>query len=317
MTLALKPVAGNATVIPRVRSRGNPSRKRRAREYGIFLLFALPNFVIIAVFAYWPVIYNFYLSLTQWDLIAPEPLFIGLENFRQLFTSSSFLNTLGITVVFTVSVVIGSIVLGLLVATLLSRPLKGRGLARTLVFAPYVLPGAAVATIWLMMFDPHYGLSRFVFELFGASSPSWMSDSDWALGGLVLVYLWKTIGFCTIVYISAMAGLPSEPYEAASLDGASKVRQFFTLTITFLSPTTFFLLVISVIGTFQAFDIIAVMTSGGPAGSTTTLSWYIYQQGFTVFNIGYSAAGSVVMFFVLITLTSVQSYFFGKRVHYQ
>lgn len=301
--------------IPRAPDR----RRRRAhrREYALFLAFTAPNLILIAVFAYWPVIQDFYLSLTRWDFIAPAPTFVGLANFADMFTDPGFLGVLWTTAVFAVGVVTGGIVLGLLVAVLLNQRLKGRGVVRTLVFAPYVLPGAAVATVWLMMFDPNYGLSRVVFDAIGTQSPDWMTDSSWALPGLVVVYLWRNIGFCAIVYVAGMQSLPVEPYEAAQLDGASKVRQFFSLTVPLLSPSTFFLLLMQVIGTFQSFDIIAVMTGGGPAGATTTLSWFIYEQGFMAFDIGRSAAGSVVMFLLLLAITALQSRLVGRKVHYQ
>jgi sn-glycerol 3-phosphate transport system permease protein len=279
--------------------------------------FTGPNLLLIAVFAYWPVIQDFYLSLTRWDFIAPAPTFVGLANYADMFTDRAFLDVLVTTVVFAAGVVTGGIVLGMLVAVLLNQRLRGRGVVRTLVFAPYVLPGAAVATVWLMMFDPNYGLSRVVFDAIGRQSPDWMTDSAWALPGLVVVYLWRNIGFCAIVYLAGMQSLPVEPYEAAELDGASKARQFFSLTVPLLSPSTFFLLLMQVIGTFQSFDIIAVMTGGGPAGATTTLSWFIYEQGFMAFDIGRSAAGSVVMFLLLLALTALQSRLVGKKVHYQ
>lgn len=292
-------------------------RRRNRRDYAIFLAFVLPNFAFLIVFAYWPVVYNFFLSMSSWNLIAPNPVFVGFQDFIGIFTDPLFRQSLWVTVIFTVAVVAGSIVFGMLIAVLLNQKLKARGFVRTLVFAPYVLPGAAVATIWLMMFDPHYGVSRAFFALFRANSPAWVTDSHWALFGIIIVYLWKTIGFCAIVYLSALQGMPVDPYEAASLDGAGRVRQFFSMTIPLLSPTTFFLLIMTVVSTFQAFDVIAVMTAGGPGGATTTLSWYIYQEGFKAFNIGYAAAGSVVMFIILIFLTIFQSIYVGNRVHYQ
>ena len=298
---------------PPVRRRGRALR----REHLLFVAFTGPNLLLIAVFAYWPVIQDFYLSLTRWDFIAPAPTFVGLANYADMFTDRAFLDVLVTTVVFAAGVVTGGIVLGMLVAVLLNQRLRGRGVVRTLVFAPYVLPGAAVATVWLMMFDPNYGLSRVVFDAIGRQSPDWMTDSAWALPGLVVVYLWRNIGFCAIVYLAGMQSLPVEPYEAAELDGASKARQFFSLTVPLLSPSTFFLLLMQVIGTFQSFDIIAVMTGGGPAGATTTLSWFIYEQGFMAFDIGRSAAGSVVMFLLLLALTALQSRLVGKKVHYQ
>lgn len=309
-----------ARAVPSTRSapaEQRPQRRRIRREHLIFLAFILPDAAIILIFAYWPILYNAFLSLTRWDLVAPRPEFVGLKNYVDIFTDTRFLGPLWQTAVFTIGVVGLSIVLGVLIAVLLNQKIPGRGIARTVIFAPYVLPGAAAATIWLMMYDPNHGVSRWLFGLIGMASPNWMNDSHFALIGLIIVYTWKHTGFCAIVYLSALQGLPQDQYEAADLDGAGPVKKFFSLTLPFLSPTTFFLLVTTTIATFQAFDIIATMTGGGPARSTTTLSWYIYQEGFETFNMGYAAAGAIVMFVILLIITAVQSAYVGRRVHYQ
>lgn len=291
-------------------------RSRRRRGYALFALFAFPNLALIAVFAYWPIIENLYLSLTSWDFISPEPFFVGLANYTALFTSESFLNVLWITVVWVVVVVGMSLLLGVALAALFSMKLPGTAAVTGIVFAPHVISGAAIAAVWLFIFDPNYGLARSVFNAFGMDSPSWTTDAKWALPALLIVSIWKGVGFVAIVYLAAMQGLPSEVLEAARIDGASRFQIFTRITMPLLSPTTFFLVITQTIGAFQAFDIIAVMTGGGPASATTTLSWFIYDQAFHRSNVGYSAAAGTIMFVILMIITALQFKFIEKKVHY-
>ncbi|MFC6016140.1 carbohydrate ABC transporter permease [Plantactinospora solaniradicis] len=307
------PTAGDTAA----RSVARARRIRRLREYALFLAFVAPNFLLIGIFSYWPVVYNAYLSLTEWDMIAPVKRFVGLDNYVDLFTGDEFVGVLGTTAYFMVGVVGGSLVLGLAVAVLLNQRLRGRGLVRTVVFAPHVLSGAAIGLAWLFIFDPNYGLSRFLFELVGAASPAWLTDSDWALPAIMIVYLWKNVGFCAIVYLAGLQNLPRDLYESAALDGAGAWRIFRRITLPLLSPVTFFLVVTTIISSFQAFDVIAVMTDGGPGGATTILSWYVYDKGFIAFQAGPAAAGAVVMFAILLAVTLLQTRYLERKVHYR
>ena len=291
--------------------------RRRVREGLLFLAFIAPNFLLLGVFSYWPIIYNAYLSLTDWNMIAPVKRFVGLDNYVNMFTGSEFVEVMWNTVYFMVLVVGGSMALGLAVALLLHRRLKGRGVIRTMVFAPHVLSGAAIGLAWVFIFDPNYGLSRVAFELFGGASPAWLTNSRWAMPAVIIVYLWKNVGFSAIVYLAGLQGLPKDLYESAALDGAGGWTLFRRITLPLLSPVTFFLLVTTIIGSFQAFDVIAVMTGGGPGGATTILSWYIYDKGFEDFRAGPAAAGAVVMFLILLAVTLVQTRYLERKVHYR
>ena len=291
-------------------------RKRLRRGYGLFALFAFPNLALIAVFAYWPIIANLYLSLTSWDFISPEPLFVGLTNYTSMLVSPSFHKVLWVSLVWVVVVVGISLVLGVLLAALFSKKLPGTSVATGIVFTPHVVSGAAIAVVWLFIFDPNYGLARVVFNLVGADSPSWTTDADWALPALLIVSIWKGVGFVSIVYLAGIQGLPTDVLEAAELDGASSFQTFTRVILPLLSPTTFFLVITQTIGAFQAFDLIAVMTNGGPASSTTTLSWFIYEQAFSRSNVGLSAAAGTVMFVILMVITALQFRFVEKKVHY-
>ncbi|MCQ4209255.1 carbohydrate ABC transporter permease [Streptomyces longispororuber] len=296
---------------PRARAR------RRRRDHLLFAAFAAPNFFFLLVFAYWPVVYNGYLSLTDWDMISPVKKFVGLTNYVDLIADPDFRGTLWTTVLFVVGIVAGGMVLGLAIALLLNQKLRGTRVVRTLTFAPYVLSGAAVGTLWLFVFDPNYGLIRPLMAPLGLTAPAMMTDSKWSLFGLVVVYLWKNTGFVAVVYLAGLQSMPRDVYEAAALDGASAWTRLRRITVPLLSPVTFFLLVTSVITTFQAFDVIAVMTGGGPGTSTSILSWFIYDQGFRAFDAGRSAAGAMIMFVVLLLITGLQARYLERKVHYQ
>ncbi|MCF6468284.1 sugar ABC transporter permease [Nonomuraea sp. MG754425] len=289
---------------------------RRRRGYLLFAAFALPNLALIAVFSYWPIIENIYLSFTTWDFISPQADLVGLLNYRALFSSWAFPEVLLRTLVWVVVVVVVSLVLGLALALLFAQRIRGTTAVQTLAFSPHVLSGAAIATIWLLIFDPHHGLSRMVFEAFGTSSPAWTTDDSWALWALIIVSIWKGLGFVAIVYLVGIQQIPAEVLEAARIDGAGRWTQFRRVIFPLLSPTTFFLVITQTISAFQAFDVIAMMTGGGPAGATTTLSWFIYDEAFSRTNVGVSSAASMIMFVVLMAITVLQFRFVERRVHY-
>ncbi|HEY8457866.1 MAG TPA: sugar ABC transporter permease [Actinopolymorphaceae bacterium] len=292
-------------------------RRRNLRPYLLFVLFVGPNFTLLGVFTYWPLVYQLYLSLTDWDMLSPAKEFVGLANYITMLTDPRFLGVLGNTVYFAFGVVGGSVVLGLGLAMLLNQKLRGRNLVRTAVFAPVVLSGAAVALLWAYIFDPNYGLLRPVLSAVGLSSPDWINDPDWAMPAVIIVYLWKHIGLNTVIFLAGLQSLPAELYDAAKVDGAGPFRCFWRLTLPLLSPVTFFVLITTVIFSFQAFDIVAVLTAGGPASATTTLAWYVYQEGFVTFRTGFAAAGATMLFVALLLATLMQVRYVGRRVHYR
>ena len=296
---------------------GSGSRRRPCREHLLFLAFIAPNFLLVAVFSYWPVIYNAYLSLTDWDMIAPVKKFVGLDNYVDMFSDLGFAGVLLTTFYFTAGVVGGSMLLGLAIAVLLNKKLTGSRFVRTMTFAPHVLSGAAVGLAWAFIFDPNYGLSRVAFSAFGADSPSWLTDSDWALPAVIIIYLWKNTGFAAIVYLAGLQNLPTDVYESAALDGSGPWTTFRRFTLPLLSPVTFFLLVTSTISSFQAFDVIALTTDGGPARATTTLSWFVYDSGFRSFQAGPAGVGAIVMFVLILVITLLQTRYLERKVHYQ
>ncbi|MEV0843652.1 sugar ABC transporter permease [Actinocatenispora sera] len=291
--------------------------RRHGKEYLLFAALVGPNLALILVFSYWPVIYNCYLSFTSWDMISPAPTWVGLDEYRELFTSADFGHVLLNTVKFVVLIVVGAIVGGLATSLVLNQRLVGRGLARTVSFAPHIVSGAAIAALWLFMLDPSFGLVRALLEPLGISSPQWTTSSHYSLYALVLVYVWKGIGFSAIIYVAGLQNLPADLFEAATLDGANGWQRFRHVTFPLLSPVTYFLVVTSVIGAFQAYDVTAVMTGGGPGQSSTTLSWFIYRQAFQASNAGLAAAAAMVMLVILLTITMLIARYGERRVTYQ
>lgn len=285
-------------------------RKRKIKyswkESLLFLLFIGPNLGIILVFSYWPTLYNAFFSFVDWDMISPTMQWVGLKNYADLLHDAEFMTVLRNTVVFTFVTVAGTLVGGLGIGMLLSRRLKFSGLARTLTFAPHMIPGAVVGIMWLFMFDPNYGLSRWLFGLVGLDSPQWTSTSQWSLWAVIIAYSWQQVGFVAIIYYTAILDLPREIYEAASVDGASGWRLFRDVTLPLLRPVTFFLVCTGIISSAQAFDIIATLTSGGPGVSSSTLTWSVYEEAFHNFDIGSSAAQSMVLFVFLMVVTVLQ-----------
>ena len=286
------------------------------REWGLFFLLVAPNLFFLLAFTYWPLVYNLYLSLTDWDMLSPEKTFIGLENYRDLAATRDFWRIVANTFYFVVVGVGATMAIALAVALLLNQKLYGRGLARSVVFAPTVLTGSAIAIVWIYIFDPNYGLLRVFINAAGFASPKWLTDLGWAMPALLIVYVWKNFGYAVVVYLAGLQSIPKELYEAAVVDGASPWDRFRAVTVPGLSPITFFLLVTSILGSFQAFDIVAVMTHGGPVDATNTLIYHLYEEGFVAFHAGRAAAIGVVLFALMLAITIVQLRAVERRVHY-
>lgn len=288
---------------------------RAKREALVFLAFALPNIVLILVFTYRPLLTNMYYSTLDWTLGSPTATSIGLGNYVEFFTSSDAPTVLGITGVFTLVTVGGAMVLGLLIAVALNQNVKGLAFARSAVFAPYVLSGVGVGLVWLFIFDPTYGALSWVLRSVGAASPQWINDPKLALAMVMIVYVWKNLGYCAVIYLAGLQSISKDVMEAAALDGAGHFRRFTSITLPLLSPTTFFILITSLLSSLQAFDIIRTMT---PTGSgTNTLIFESYLQAFGAYNrAGYSAAISVVLFVLLLIVTGLQLRFVERKVHY-
>ena len=289
------------------------SRKRR--DALVFLALALPNLILISVFTYRPLIANMQYSMLDWTLGSPSARWLGMGNYVEFFGGPDATRVLGTTLIFTVATVGGAMILGLAIALVLNRKLRGTTFARSVVFAPFVLSGVGVGLVWLFIFDPVYGALAWILRTFGIPSPEWVNDPNLALTMVIIVYVWKNLGYCAVVYLAGLQSLNNDVLEAASLDGASSWKIFWTMKLPLLSPTTFFLLITSMLSSLQAFDLIRIMTPLGTG--TSTLVYEAYLQAFGAYNrAGYSAAISTVLFVILLSVTMLQLRFVERRVHY-
>jgi multiple sugar transport system permease protein/sn-glycerol 3-phosphate transport system permease protein len=289
------------------------------KEWVLFLLFIAPNFFFLIMFTYWPLWENIRLSLEQTPMLAfsGKNKFVGFDNYTTLFDNREFRLVLKNTAIFIGACVVFTLAFGLMAAMLLNLKLKGRNAVRALVFAPTLISGAAIGVVWAYIFDPRFGLLAQVFGWINIDSPRWLERPGWALAAVIIVYVWKNLGFAAVIFLAGLQGIPADLYDAAKIDGANAWWRFRSVTIPMLSPISFFLMITSILATFQAFDIIQTMTEGGPAYGSTTLVYYVYDKSFgTGQNYGRAAAAAIILFVVMLLVTILQFRLSEKKVHY-
>lgn len=311
------PEMGTNTLHPaQLRYAGGPSsspegrRRIRRRPYEapawVGLAFIAPNFVGFALFTLFPLIFAFLISFAEWDVtLGLEGInWVGLKNFSELLQDTNFWESARVTVVYVGLSIPLTMIVGLLVALALNGPVVGRSILRFIFFMPFITNAVAIATVWLLIYHPTYGPINDVLRALGATElPGWLVSSQWALPALIFMNVWSGVGYNAIIYLAALQEVPQELHEAATIDGAGAWTRFHSITLPFLTPTIFFLLVTGFIGASQGFGIINLMTQGGPGRATTVLSYYIYQNAFQFYNYGYAAAMAWVMFVVVLALT--------------
>lgn len=268
-------------------------------------LFIAPNLILFSVFIFFPLLYAAFISVHEWSLI-DEPLYTGAENYTRLLTDYQFWQALKNTVIYSIATVPTSLFIGLILAIGLNRDLFARTLLRSIFFLPVVVSSVATAIIAAWLFNDNYGVINALIKLVGLQPFAWLSTPQWALPSIILTTLWTRLGFCMVVYLAALQSISPSYYEAASMDGATRLQQFRHVTWPLLRPTTFLLLILNVIHSFQVFDLIYVMTGGGPGFSTTMIVQYIYQSAFATSEMGYASAMGIVLFVLILLFTLLQ-----------
>lgn len=266
-----------------------------------FYITITPWLLGFLLFTAGPMVISLLASFTDWDLLT-DPVWVGLDNYRNLATDPLFIQSIKVTLAYTAAYVPLDVVGGLLLALLVRPRFKGIGIFRTIFYLPTVFSGVAFVVVWLWMLNPNGGLINLALSWFGIEGPRWLLDPKYALWSLVMMSFWGW-GRSMALYLGGMQSIPGELYEAAAMDGAGSFRQFFAVTLPLLSPTIFFNLVLSVIATFQSFTSAFVATNGGPLDSTLFLVLYIYRQAFEFFHMGYAAAMAWVLFFIVLIFT--------------
>lgn len=282
------------------------------REVGLAAAFFLaPSLIMLAIWFVWPMLQSFLISFQDYNyMFRDRAQFVALDNYITLFQDPEFYKALTHSLLFVVIVVPVQTSISLLLAVLVNSKLKGRGFFRTAYYTPYVLSAVAVATVFMYFFVQGGAMSSF-FALFGIENVTWYANVKLAMPFIGILYIWQTVGFYMIYYLSGLQTIPNELYEAAQIDGANKVQTFFRITVPNLKSTTFLVMTYSTIQAFQLFDQISVITAsngglGSPAGATSTLLTYFYTQSFKFYKMGYGSAVAVVLFCIILAVSIIQ-----------
>jgi len=280
----------------------------------LFILLAL---IGLFVFRLGPIGMVTGISFTDWSPFG-DPSFIGFENYEYMFTDPYFWEIVTNTIIFSVIFVPSILIFSLLLAVLLNKGMKGTTLFRVMYFAPVITSTVAIGIVWQWLFSSDVGFINFLLRTFGMENPpSWLSDGKFSLVVVAFVYSWKRIGYYMIIYLAGLQDIPKVLMEAARIDGASKFKMFFKITVPLITPTTFFVLIMAIIDSFKNFEIVYTMTRGGPGISSTTLSYYIFQNAFEMFDMGYASSVAVFLLFIVGVITFVNFKMKSRWVKYQ
>lgn len=290
--------------------------KRKLKNAIRVLIFILPALIPLGVFWLFPMCEAIFMSFTDWDYMSSTYNIVGLDNYRSIFSDSMFYSALKNTIVFTVGTLVPTITGGLFTAVLLKKKLAGSAIYKAVIFSPWVTPTVVISIVWSWIFEPQYGLANYILQLFNLPKSQWLQSSDTAMYAVILVTIWKGFGWAMIFYLTALERVPKELYEAAAVDGAGKWQKFKSITLPLISPTTFFLTIITTIDSIKSYDQIQVLTQGGPSGSTRTILYLYYQTAFENFNIGEATSIAVILLVIVGCLSGVQFIASKKWVHY-
>ena len=299
--MAVKETAGKKA--PPAKQGGMTLNQRRTLEG---LSFITPNFIGFFVLILIPVLFTFWLCFNKWDGYTPME-FVALDNFKYIFTHKIFQEAVVKTLIFTACSVVITLLLALGLAVLINQKLAGIGIFRTAIFFPYVASVVAVAAVWQMLFQKDMGLINEMLRFFGVTDvPGWFATTKWALPGVIIVNIWKNMGYYMIIYLAALQDVPTSLVEAGMIDGASAWQRFWKIKWPLLGNATFFVVMMLTINSFKSFDLIYALTEGGPGTATTLLSQYIYNQSFVSWDYGRASAAAMVLFAIVAVITLFQ-----------
>ena len=271
-------------------------------------MFILPNIIGVIIFTLIPIIYSLIISFTDWDFTMGigNWNFVGLKNFIDIWKDQWFLDSFRNTILFSFSTVFFTIIISIVLAAVIDRYCYGAVPIRLAMFMPKISNIVAISIVWVMMYSPWGPVTQFLKLIGIKNPPQFLGDYFWALPAITIMMIWSGVGYAIMIYSAAIQGLPQDVYEAADIDGASEIKKFFKITVPFLSPTTFFLVITMLISSFQVFAPVQLMTRGGPGSSSSVLVYYIYTSAFSFYKMGYAAAMSWILFILLFIVTLVQ-----------
>lgn len=283
----------------------HPASTRRKKVNYIPYLFIAPNMLLFLFFMIIPIFFTFGISLTNWSIIG-VPKFIGFKNYLVLFRNSTFWFSLINNLYFTVATVPITIVLAFAFAVLLNKSLPGRGVFRTAIYMPFVVSTVASGILWLWIFNADFGVFNYLISLFGIKPIDFFTNGNIAMIPIIFTTIWARVGYNMVIYLASLQDVPRSYYEASLIDGANQWQQLRYITIPLLRPTHLFVFIMAIIFSFKSFDLIYIMTRGGPGNSTTTIAVYIYKMAFELGKMGRASALGVILFIIMATLTILQ-----------
>ncbi|MGO1922724.1 MAG: carbohydrate ABC transporter permease [Jeotgalicoccus sp.] len=292
-------------------------KKTRRQNFLKGIMFLLPSIILFSLFLFYPMIKTLYLSFFLTDMAGTPTVFVGLDNYIQLYTSDIFRKSFISTFLFVLYIVPTSIIIALFLAVLANEKLKGVGLFRTMYSSTMGISVAAGSIFWMYLFNPSMGLLNEALGVIGIDSIGWLTDPDWALIAISLTTIWMNIGFTFLILLGGLQSIDQSLYENANIEGAGYFRKLFQITVPMLSPTLFFVLVVTIINAFQTFGQIDILTKGGPQYETNLIVYSIYREAFVNRQFGPASAQAVVLFVIILIMTVVQFKFAERKVHYQ
>ncbi len=300
-----------------VKPKKNRFSYQRLYRKSIPFLYIIPCFIPLVIFTHFPILRSFYLSFFEYNLASPEGQYIGIGNYVLAAKSPVFWQVARNNMLYALGTIPTSLILGLIFALLINQKMRGLFFYRIAVFYPVIIPMAAAAMIWLWIMTPTYGLLNYYGGMLGMSDIDWIQEPKFSLWALVIVGIWKRLGYYMIIFLAGLQMIPKHLYEAAVLDGASRWRQFIHITLPMLSPTIFFLVIMAVVDSFQSIDQVFLMTQGGPGNETNLFIYYIYENAFQFFDRGFASAISSILFAILLGFTFLIIKYGHKKVHYE
>ena len=286
-------------------------RRNRLGDLSTAIICLTPALLILGVFSLYPIVASGYLSLVSWDGLSAARPFVWFGNYQRLWDTGELGNSVRVTLTYAAGVTAGSLVAGLAIALLLNVAVRGLALYRVIFFLPVITATVAVAVVWKLLLDPSSGYVNVVLRGIGVEAPAWLRDPHWAMLAVVLVGIWKRVGFTMVIYLAALQSIPREFQEAAEVDGASRLRVFLNITLPLLAPTTLLLGIMGVIDAFLVFDQIYILTNGGPVGSTDVLGLLLYRYAFSYLDLGAASAVGWIMFALLASTSLLQWRLYG------
>jgi ABC-type sugar transport system permease subunit len=281
-------------------------------------LYLVPSLIFLVAFTYYPIFSSIWYSLHEWNLFTPRPIYVGLENYAIMVEDPLFWRVVRNTLVYVLGTIPITMAIALLLAILLNERLGWlRGVYRVTAFYPTMIPMAAAAMLWVWLLNPGIGLINHYLSFFGFSRIEWLYNMDWALPAIMLTAIWKNFGYFMLIYLAGLQNLPGELYESASLEGAGFWHKVRYITLPLLAPTSVFVIVVGIITSFNVFDLVHLMTQGGPGNRTNVMVYYIYQNAFRFSDWGMGSALTVVFVLAILVAILVIMRFLERRAHYE